>query len=578
MNILSNLKVRTRLVLSFVIVALLIFIIGITDITGLRKIDSNSENMYGRNLSSIYLLTDTEQNVTEIRMDLLKLIYQNRPWEREETLSDIKRSENRINKNILEYNKVYSTYSERSPWANIKSQLVQYMNSTDKAAALASKGEYKKAENENKDISPVRENISKNLALLIENNKKNAGLSNSENHQVFYRSTIMSIVIMLLGLGLSIFIGIFTAKDIGIHLLKVVDFATNLSKYDFSHDYKLERNDEFGQAINALESAQKNIRELIGTIRKDAKNMGDTSSRLSSLVEDIALKFRNIIDSTNNIIDGLQENSSSSEEISASVQEVNSSADELAKSAEEGSRTSIDSKDRAIKFKSNINEAVNKIGNMYRQKEESILKAIEDGKIVGDIKTMADTIASIAEQTNLLALNAAIEAARAGEHGKGFAVVSEEVRKLAEQSSEAVTKIEDTISKVGFAFRNICDNSSEILKFMKDQIGPQFKNFENMSGEYYRDSDVVSSSSEKIAAMSEELSATMDQISRASQNMAELLEKSSSNTDIIKESTNNASENIEQIYTAAQEQAEMAEKLNKIIDKFKLEKHAAELT
>ena len=69
-------------------------------------------------------------------------------------------------------------------------------------------------------------------------------------------------------------------------------------------------------------------------------------------------------------------------------------------------------------------------------------RLLKNGKVVDNIKIMADTIGSIAEQTNLLALNAAIEAARAGEQGKGFAVVAEEVRKLAEQSSQAVTGIQ----------------------------------------------------------------------------------------------------------------------------------------
>lgn len=76
--------------------------------------------------------------------------------------------------------------------------------------------------------------------------------------------------------------------------------------------------------------------------------------------------------------------------------------------------------------------------SLYKEKRETIIKAIEEGKIVNKIKDMAAAIESIADQTNLLALNAAIEAARAGENGKGFAVVADEVRKLAEQSKTEV--------------------------------------------------------------------------------------------------------------------------------------------
>ena len=155
-----------------------------------------------------------------------------------------------------------------------------------------------------------------------------------------------------------------------------------------------------------------------------------------------------------------------------------------------------------------------------------MLKAIEDGKIVDNIKIMADTIASIAEQTNLLALNAAIEAARAGEQGKGFAVVAEEVRKLAEQSSEAVTGIQDTIVKVQDAFKNLSENGSDVLIFINENVDPQFEEFENVGNQYYNDSDFVSQMSEEIASMSEELTATVDQVSQAVQNMSETSQKS----------------------------------------------------
>ena len=120
----------------------------------------------------------------------------------------------------------------------------------------------------------------------------------------------------------------------------------------------------------------------------------------------------------------------------------------LSNKALEGSNIASNSKERAIEVKNNGIISIEETRKLYNEKKKKGLRAIEDGKIVENIKVMADTISSISEQTNMLALNAAIEAARAGEQGKGFAVVAEEVRKLAEQSSLAVPNIQDTIVKV----------------------------------------------------------------------------------------------------------------------------------
>jgi methyl-accepting chemotaxis protein len=236
----------------------------------------------------------------------------------------------------------------------------------------------------------------------------------------------------------------------------------------------------------------------------------------------------------------------------------------------EGSNNANQSKERAIAVKNNNQKAIDETRRIYAEKQKKMKKAIEDGKVVDNIKVMADTIGSIAGQTNLLALNAAIEAARAGEQGKGFAVVAEEVRKLAEQSAQAVINIQDTIVKVQQAFKSSIDTGTDILEFINIQVNEQFDAYGETGNQYYNDSDFVSKMSEEIAAMSEEITATVGQVSQVVQNMAEKSQKSSIESEIIKKNVDETTKAMEQVALTAQSQAEIAQKLNEIVQKFKI--------
>ncbi len=306
---------------------------------------------------------------------------------------------------------------------------------------------------------------------------------------------------------------------------------------------------------------KKNLSDLFENIELCSHDLNSTSSNLSNTVNDITDEFNSISNSTNHILNVVQDTGASSEEISASVEEVDSSINELSSKALDGSNNSGESKERALKVQARGKKAIDKIESMYRQNEQNILQAIEDGKVVEDIKSMSDTVASIAEQTNLLALNAAIEAARAGEQGKGFAVVAEEVRKLAEQSKEAVDGIQSTILKVQKAFKNMSDTGNEILVFMQKEVNPEFQNFKKVGDSYLRDSNFVNKMSEDIAAMSEELTATVDQVSQAVQGMSESSQKSSESAGLIEENIAKTLKRMERISESADNQLQMAEKL-----------------
>ena len=185
---------------------------------------------------------------------------------------------------------------------------------------------------------------------------------------------------------------------------------------------------------------------------------------------------------------------------------MDSSINILSGKAIEGSNIASQSKGRAIEVQNKGRSSTEETRRLYKAKKQKGLKAIEDGEVVGNIKVMADIIASISEETNLLALNAAIEAARAGEQGKGFAVVADEVKKLADQSSQAVKAIQETIIKVKEAFQNLSDNSKEVLEFINESVDPQLETMKQMGDEYYHDANFVTNMSDEIASMSEELS------------------------------------------------------------------------
>jgi methyl-accepting chemotaxis protein len=352
--------------------------------------------------------------------------------------------------------------------------------------------------------------------------------------------------------------------------MKMVDMAENLANFDLTHNYPVTRKDEFGKTGGALAKAQENIKELINAIMSNSQDMSASSEELSATVEELSSKTEEIDSAVANIASGVEETSASSEEITASVEEVGSNINELSQKAMDGSDNASKSKERAVGADKDGKEILTGIQNIYEEKKKNMLKAIEDGKIVDNIRIMADTIASIAEQTNLLALNAAIEAARAGEQGKGFAVVAEEVRMLAEQSSEAVNGIQDTIVKVQNAFANLSGNSNAILTFINEDVYSGLGKFGKVIEQYNNDSDFVSGMSEEIASMAEELSVTVGQVNEGVQNMAHTAQKSNENVEIIRNSIDETSKAAQQVALTAQSQAELAQKLNEMVQNFNI--------
>lgn len=450
------------------------------------------------------------------------------------------------------------------------------LNTVDKGSMKFLISEISKNKNPNKVYDYKFNGVKKDLTYRKLSNGWTIVLAAPESEIFRQSSNLIKIISIFILIGIIIIsvVSLYFGSVISKPLIKITGIIKKSADFDLTEDedyrYLLKRKDEMGQLAEAFMTMKKQFVMLIKEMLKNSENMSLMSKELGDATNELSLKAKEIDKSIITISNEMEEVGAASEEISAATQEVDSSINILSDKAADSSKNVSNSKKTAMGIKSDGKTAVEETKRIYEEKKNKSLKAIEDGKVVENIKVMADTILSISEQTNLLALNAAIEAARAGEQGKGFAVVSEEVRKLAEESSQAVSNIYDTIKKVQDAFKSLSDNGKEVLNFMYENVYPQLKNMEDIGDMYYKDSEFVSKMSEEIAAMTEELTATMNELSKSAQGTASNVQKSAENTETIKANVYDTTIAIEKVGVAAKKQEQLSKELESMVKKFKL--------
>ena len=212
-----------------------------------------------------------------------------------------------------------------------------------------------------------------------------------------------SIIWLVIAIPLCIAVGFINTLKILKPLKQIQELANRLSNYDMSTEIILDRNDEFGVISDSLNRAQNNIRDLLIECEKNSNNVNKLSEEILATIQELANTLGFINKEIEKIDEGGQNNSGTVEEIYASIQQVTANVEELSARAETGSANSKEIQERASNAALNSKRAIENTTRIYHDKEDVIRQAIEESKVVEEIKIMAESIASISEQTNLLA-------------------------------------------------------------------------------------------------------------------------------------------------------------------------------
>ncbi len=426
----------------------------------------------------------------------------------------------------------------------------------------------------NKDLKEAGTALTAEMSSMREMNKKEMEKAIAHQNKVYAR--VVRVIIILLALSIVIFAFVVWVSwkwaikrliNINKQLRDVIS-SIESGEGDLTKRVQCFCTDEIGTLAASINTFIETLQGIMGQINS-------SSGELGSIVNLVSGKVSTANDNSYSISSVMEELSASMEEISSSLMSIRENVDivdgniiELSNESQSlyeyaaGMQTRAeDLEHNAVENKQNTSNAINDILGKLRQ-------AIESSKSVERVNDLTDEILSISSQTNLLSLNASIEAARAGEAGRGFAVVADEISQLANSSKDTANSIQTINNMVIEAVKDLIESADAIVKFINENILPDYEGFVNAGKQYDEDAVHVNEIVTRFNNMSIDLKQSMNSIMESINEINTAVNESADGATNVAANTSDLVKDIGEIADAMNDNKQVAGNLTEEADRF----------
>lgn len=543
MSLIKNLKIRTKLNILVIFASLLMVTIGATGLLGINISNSALSSLYNEKLLYIIQLNEVRGHQMHVRTELLEAGLERDGFEILARIDKVRSSLFQIETILGEYNKHAMSAEEKKLMDAFSAERMDYgRNGVLPIIELLQAEKFDQVQKLRKEImNPGYAKASVGIDALIQLQVDAA----KKEHERVEKTTgfirIAAIATIVIGLALSIALGLIITRSVNCGVRELAITAKKLANGELTARVNWDGKDELGDVGRAFNQMATEFSSLISQVRQSADQVATAAAMQASTAEKVS---------------AISDSQTQQAAIAASsVENLNLAVKEIAQKTDNVVTSANDASVMAGEGQQVVNKAVLGIQQVAITVSESAQLMVALGKRSDEIGQIVNVIKDIAEQTNLLALNAAIEAARAGEQGRGFAVVADEVRKLAERTATATSEISKMISAIQSETGNAVTTMEKGSSQVSDGVA-----LANQAGQSLQN---INSSVKRVVEM-------IEQISKATRSQSEATNEITKRVEHIAEMARENTSSVDETTHASHDLQKLSGHLQQVVSRFKL--------